>query len=662
MPRIRGRAASSTGTSRIAASTCSSGLVISVGRYAVTPVSSSASPGAAVAGGVCIEEVDAAEAVHLQVDEARYREPAAALPAEAERRDPAVLDLDVARDEHSVDERCFDSQPSRHRTSLEVVPVVGQYQFEQLCPRDSLVSGRVGLYHRAVAAITLDAVTKAFGAVKAVDGVSLEVGDGEFLVLVGPSGCGKSTLLRLLAGLEDVTDGTIKIGDRDVTDLAPRSRDIAMVFQSYALYPHMTVRQNLGYGLRARKTPKDEIARRVGDVAELLGLADLLDRRPAQLSGGQRQRVAMGRAIVRQPQAFLLDEPLSNLDAKLRVGMRASLAQLHQRLGVTTVYVTHDQTEAMTLGQRVAVMRDGHILQCDQPLRAVRAPERPLHRGVHRLAGDEPGRGVPRRRARSGSGSSRCPPRGCLAATASFSAFGPRRSRSAIRRLPTIDVRVEVVEDLGSETHLFFPVDAQPITAEVAGIGFRRGIPERRRSALHCPGRRRRRRLPSARPWRSASMPPASTTSMPTAARASTGEPMAAARRGAILSKQRETRERVLELIDELGVGDAIPSERQLGLDLSVSRLTVRAALDELVREGYLVRRRGAGTFVAEPKVAKGHRHHVVQRRHAGPRPHAGEPHDRAPHDPGRRAPRSHPARVAVRACRRRQAPPPRRR
>ena len=153
----------------------------------------------------------------------------------------------------------------------------------------------------------------------------------------------------------------------DVTDLAPRSRDIAMVFQSYALYPHMTVRQNLGYGLRARRTPKDEIARRVADVAELLGLADLLDRRPAQLSGGQRQRVAMGRAIVRQPQAFLLDEPLSNLDAKLRVGMRASLAQLHQRLGVTTVYVTHDQTEAMTLGQRVAVMRDGHILQCASP-------------------------------------------------------------------------------------------------------------------------------------------------------------------------------------------------------------------------------------------------------------------------------------------------------
>ncbi len=164
-------------------------------------------------------------------------------------------------------------------------------------------------------------MTQAFGAVTAVDDVSLEIGDGEFLVLVGPSGCGKSTLLRMIAGLEEVTsDGVIRIGDRDVTDLAPRSRDIAMVFQTYALYPHMTVRQNLGYGLKARRTPKAEIAKRVDEVAELLGLADLLDRRPAQLSGGQRQRVAMGRAIVRQPQAFLLDEPLSNLDAKLRVG------------------------------------------------------------------------------------------------------------------------------------------------------------------------------------------------------------------------------------------------------------------------------------------------------------------------------------------------------
>src|SRR5579884_3208915 len=226
-----------------------------------------------------------------------------------------------------------------------------------------------------VAEIVLDNVSKVFsGGVTAVDGVSLTIGSGEFLVLVGPSGCGKSTLLRMIAGLEESTAGTIGIGGRDVTDLAPRSRDIAMVFQSYALYPHMTVRQNLGYGLKARRAPKADVAARVDEVAAMLGLSDLLDRKPAQLSGGQRQRVAMGRAIVRQPQAFLLDEPLSNLDAQLRVGMRASLAQLHQRLGVTTVYVTHDQTEAMTLGQRVAVMRDGRLLQVDRPQRLYERP------------------------------------------------------------------------------------------------------------------------------------------------------------------------------------------------------------------------------------------------------------------------------------------------
>ena len=225
-----------------------------------------------------------------------------------------------------------------------------------------------------MAEINLDHVSKTFGGVKAVDDVSLEIADGEFLVLVGPSGCGKSTLLRMIAGLEQTTDGWISIGGLDVTDLPPKDRDIAMVFQTYALYPHMSVRQNLGYGLKARGTEKLEIARRVDEVAVLLGLSALLDRRPAQLSGGQRQRVAMGRAIVREPQAFLLDEPLSNLDAQLRVGMRASLAQLHRRLAVTTVYVTHDQVEAMTLGQRVAVMRAGKIVQVDTPQRLYSEP------------------------------------------------------------------------------------------------------------------------------------------------------------------------------------------------------------------------------------------------------------------------------------------------
>ena len=218
-----------------------------------------------------------------------------------------------------------------------------------------------------MAEIELEHLTKTFaGGVTAVADVSLHIEDGEFMVLVGPSGCGKSTLLRMIAGLEEVSAGRISIGGRDVTDLAPRRRDVAMVFQSYALYPHMSVRQNIGYGLKVRRAPKPEIKRRVEEVAHLLGLEDMLDRRPAQLSGGQRQRVAMGRAIVREPKAFLMDEPLSNLDAKLRVGVRASLAQLHARLGVTTVYVTHDQTEAMTLGERVAVMRDGKVLQVDR--------------------------------------------------------------------------------------------------------------------------------------------------------------------------------------------------------------------------------------------------------------------------------------------------------
>src|SRR5437763_2542633 len=226
-----------------------------------------------------------------------------------------------------------------------------------------------------VSEIVLDNVSKVFpGGVVAVDKVSLTIGSGEFLVLVGPSGCGKSTLLRMIAGLEEVTAGTITIGDRDVTELPPRARDIAMVFQSYALYPHMTVRQNLGYGLKVRKTPKHEIAERVSRAAQLLGLDQLLDRRPAALSGGQRQRVAMGRAIVREPQAFLMDEPLSNLDAKLRVSMRAQLSALHARLATTTIYVTHDQIEAMTLGQRVAVMRDGRIQQVDTPQKLYARP------------------------------------------------------------------------------------------------------------------------------------------------------------------------------------------------------------------------------------------------------------------------------------------------
>ncbi len=202
----------------------------------------------------------------------------------------------------------------------------------------------------------------------AVDKLDLEIGDGEFMVLVGPSGCGKSTSLRMLAGLEEVTEGHILIGDRDITDVAPKDRDIAMVFQNYALYPHMTVADNMGFALKMAHVPKAEREKRVRDAAELLGLTEFLDRRPKAMSGGQRQRVAMGRAIVRDPQVFCMDEPLSNLDAKLRVSTRTQIASLQQRLGVTTVYVTHDQVEAMTMGDRVAVLDKGVLQQVDTPL------------------------------------------------------------------------------------------------------------------------------------------------------------------------------------------------------------------------------------------------------------------------------------------------------
>src|SRR5436309_13970412 len=215
-----------------------------------------------------------------------------------------------------------------------------------------------------MAGIVLSGVTKEFpGGAVAVSSLDLDVGDGEFLVLVGPSGSGKTTVLRMVGGLEEATSGEIRIGDRDVTGLAPRDRDIAMVFQTYALYPHMTVAQNMGFGLRLRKTPAAEIRRRVEDTAALLGLSDLLDRKPRALSGGQRQRVAMGRALVREPAAFLMDEPLADLDAKLRVQTRSEIKQLQRQVGTTTVYVTHDQVEAMTMGDRVAVMNDGLLEQ-----------------------------------------------------------------------------------------------------------------------------------------------------------------------------------------------------------------------------------------------------------------------------------------------------------
>jgi multiple sugar transport system ATP-binding protein len=218
-----------------------------------------------------------------------------------------------------------------------------------------------------MANVTYDHVTKRFGDVVAVNDLDIQIADKEFLVLVGPSGCGKSTALRCLAGLEEVTKGTIMIGDRVVNDVAPKDRDIAMVFQSYALYPHMSVYDNMAFGLKLRKTPKDDIDRRVKEAARDLGIEMLLDRKPKQLSGGQRQRVAVGRAIVRHPQVFLMDEPLSNLDAKLRVEARAMISRLHHRLETTFIYVTHDQVEAMTMGMRIAVLKDGLLQQLDTP-------------------------------------------------------------------------------------------------------------------------------------------------------------------------------------------------------------------------------------------------------------------------------------------------------
>ena len=219
-----------------------------------------------------------------------------------------------------------------------------------------------------MATISIAGVRKTYGVATVLSGIDLDIGDGEFVVLVGPSGCGKSTLLRMIAGLEDISDGTIRIGDRVVNDLPSKDRDIAMVFQNYALYPHMSVRDNMAFSLELRRAEKSEIDRRVRDAATVLGLTPLLDRLPRQLSGGQRQRVAMGRDIVRDPQVFLFDEPLYNLDAKLRVQMRSEIKELHQRLKTTTIYVTHDQIEAMTMADRVVIMRDGAVEQIGRPL------------------------------------------------------------------------------------------------------------------------------------------------------------------------------------------------------------------------------------------------------------------------------------------------------
>jgi multiple sugar transport system ATP-binding protein len=330
-----------------------------------------------------------------------------------------------------------------------------------------------------MAQIVLDQVDKVYpGGVKGIDGLNLDIADGEFMVLVGPSGCGKSTALRSIAGLEEITGGTITIGSRVVNDLPPKDRDIAMVFQNYALYPHMTVAQNLAFGLQQRKTPKDEIKRRVGEVATMLGLEDYLARKPAALSGGQRQRVAMGRAIVREPQAFLMDEPLSNLDAKLRVSMRASLSQLHARLGVTTVYVTHDQVEAMTLGQRVCVLREGRLQQADTPQTLYNAPVNLFVAGfigspamnfaTAQLVRDDGPAAV-------FAGHRLTIPDALLASRPGLDTYFGKEVILGVRpsdfedaslaepAWPRMPVEVSVTEELGSEIHVIFAIDAPQV-------------------------------------------------------------------------------------------------------------------------------------------------------------------------------------------------------
>jgi multiple sugar transport system ATP-binding protein len=330
--------------------------------------------------------------------------------------------------------------------------------------------------------IVLDHVDKTYaGGVKAVSDLSLEIRDGEFMVLVGPSGCGKSTALRMIAGLEQITRGTVQIGDRVVNDLPAKDRDIAMVFQNYALYPQMTVAQNMAFGLRMRKMPKDEIARRVQDAAAILGLEPYLKRKPTKLSGGQRQRVAMGRAMVREPQAFLMDEPLSNLDAKLRVSMRASLAQLHDRLHVTTVFVTHDQVEAMTLGDRVCVLRDGMLQQVDTPQNLFRHPVNLFVAGfigspsmnlvTARLAGDGDGDAA----AVTFAGHRLPIPESVMQANPGIGAYLGRDVILGIRpsdfedasltdgSWPVMTVETHVTEILGSEINVIFSIDAPSV-------------------------------------------------------------------------------------------------------------------------------------------------------------------------------------------------------
>ena len=315
----------------------------------------------------------------------------------------------------------------------------------------------------------------------AVDRVDLDVRDGEFVVLVGPSGCGKSTTLRMIAGLESISAGTVKIGDRVVNDVPPKARDIAMVFQNYALYPHMTVRENLGFALKLKSMPTAEIEKRVLLAAATLGLQEYLDRKPKNLSGGQRQRVALGRAIVRQPQAFLFDEPLSNLDAQMRVSMRREIARLHQELKVTMIYVTHDQVEAMTLGDRIVVMNKGHVMQIDTPINLYERPKNRFVAGfignpaMNFVNGTVEGSGALRFVAEGGDWEMHLPTRVADSLSGARGAgitMGIRPEAVSLVSGPeaaptTTEARLDLVESLGNETFIYARAGRHDVTARI---------------------------------------------------------------------------------------------------------------------------------------------------------------------------------------------------
>ena len=333
-----------------------------------------------------------------------------------------------------------------------------------------------------MATVSLENINKVYeNGFHAVKDLSVNIGDGEFMVLVGPSGCGKTTALRMVAGLEDITSGILRIGGKEANDESPKERDIAMVFQNYALYPHMTVAENIGFALKLRKLPKDQLNAKVREAADILGLTDWLDRKPGQLSGGQRQRVAMGRAIVRQPSVFLMDEPLSNLDAKLRVQMRAEVHRIQRRMGVSTIYVTHDQVEAMTMGDRVTVMRDGTLQQVDTPQKLYDRPDNIfvaafIGSPAQNLYDGSIGEGA--RSVKLGSQEIELPDTVVLKRPALRSYVGkevvvgmrPEHLRAASPEItgPKLVGNVDLVEALGSELVVHFTIDAHRVLAEGA--------------------------------------------------------------------------------------------------------------------------------------------------------------------------------------------------